>query len=500
MKRLEFTSLLFLLGFQIFAQTPDWVDFEKRKFYYPDDVFLSGYYSAPNDKSKPEEKQIQELLGYAKTDIIENISVSIQSISTLETEQAGRSFNQVFSQQSVASARSELTGLKTEVWKDTKKKELHVFAYVTRSGLIDFYKSKIDGLVKKIESDLTIAVQLKTESKKEMALAQYYLCKQTLFNTEIAASILLGLQKFYNYQQLVVLSSKINSGIESIISTSPTSPDEAALLIAESIKQQLNEKQIICKLFAPTYQDSKLTSSFSHYMLKSLESKLASRGIGIETASTAKVENIISGTYWFESDKIKIIITLSNVNNGKIIATAESFTPLNWFEANKMACKPENFEDAFSRMKAFSKDEIIGGGLHLDLWTNKGDENLIFHENDTLILYVRVNHECYLRFIYYMADGSKVLLLNDYYISSDKVNQVIQIPDHFVCAEPFGIESLVLNGQTEVFPKLNTNFHDGYNFIEDHVSLVVAQTRGFKKVNNKMFNGEKRLNFTTLRK
>ena len=141
---------------------------------------------------------------------------------------------------------------------------------------------------------------------------------------------------------------------------------------------------------------------------------------------------------------------------------------------------------------------IVGGGLNLDLWTNKGADNLLYHGNDTLKLYTRSNHECYLRFVYYMADGSKVLLMNDYYIGSDQVNKVVQIPENFICAEPFGIESLVLNGQTTPFPKLSTTKRDGYIFIDNEVKDIVSQSRGFKRLNNEMLNGEKRLIINTL--
>ena len=89
--------------------------------------------------------------------------------------------------------------------------------------------------------------------------------------------------------------------------------------------------------------------------------------------------------------------------------------------------------------------------------------------------------------------------MDDYYIGSDKVNKVVQIPESFICAEPFGIESLVLNGQTSPFEKLSTTKRDGYIFIENEVKEIVAQSRGFKRVSNETLNGEKRLIINTVK-
>ena len=182
-----------------------------------------------------------------------------------------------------------------------------------------------------------------------------------------------------------------------------------------------------------------------------------------------------------------------------VLAGAEALLSKDWFTADNKSYLPEQFEEAGKRMKLFKEGEIVGGGLNLDLWTNKGNENLLFHENDTLKIYVRSNHECYLRFVYYMADGSKALLMDDYYIGSDQVNKVIQIPETFVCAEPFGTESLVLNGQTSPFEKLTTTKRDGYVYVENEVKDIIAQSRGFKRVSNETKNGEKRLIINTLK-
>ena len=481
-----------------FAQKPVWVDFEKRKQLYPNDKYIVGFYSAPKKTDKPDDSQLQTLLEYAKTDIIENIYVSVTSASELNTRQTGKEFIQSFSQQSLMATKADLAGLKTETWKD--KKELYALAYVSRTELISFYKGKLATMLANIDKSVTAAELEKTNGDKEKALDMFYQSAKQVRDAEQAAAILLGLMKQVPANNLADLNTRINNGINAIISRENPTPDAAALTIAGMLKKQISATAPKVKIASPTFQDTKMGSPFSAYFSKMLESKLGSRGFNIEQNTQNNSDYVLNCTYWKEADKLKLMLNMYAVKTGKITATAEVSVPQSWFAQNNIAFMPENFEESYSRAKAFTKDEIVGGGLRIDLWTNKCDNNPVFFENDTLKIYMRVNHECYLRFVYYMADGSKVLLMNNYYIASDKVNKVIEIPESFVCAEPFGNEILVVNAQTEPFQKLNTRDQDGYTFINENVTEVVAKTRGFTKTTNQTLNGEKRLNLTTLKK
>lgn len=481
-----------------FSQKPDWIDFDKRNVIFPNEKYLIGYYSVNRSIEIPEEDQLKTLIEYAKTDIVENISVSIFSVSQLNTLQVGKSFTQSYSQQSLVSAKAELAGLKTEVWKD--KKELFALAYVLRSDLISFYNQKIANLQTTIYNGITHAEKLMKSDNKEGSLDQYYKCSNLMVEAQQASAILLGLQKEYSNSQLNDFEFKVQSGIESILGTTPVNPDDATLVIAEAIKKQIQSIKMPIKLAFLTYQNTRMASPFSAYFTKNLESKLTMRGLDVDLNQSVHSKYILSGTYWEDADKLRLLVILNNIENGKVVASSETSIPIVWFTQNQQKYLPENFQEASMRQKIFSKDEIIDGGLHLDLWTNKGDENLMFFENETMRLTVRVSHECYLRFIYYMADGSKVLLMDDYYISSDKVNKPIEIPETFTCAAPFGVENLQLNAQTVQFEKLIFKMNDGYKYILDDNSTIQLKTRGFKRQENNVLKAEKRLTMTTLNK
>jgi hypothetical protein len=97
-----------------------------------------------------------------------------------------------------------------------------------------------------------------------------------------------------------------------------------------------------------------------------------------------------------------------------------------------------------------------------------------------------------------MNDGSQVLFVDNYYISSDKVNMVYELPYEFECSAPFGVETIQLNAQSVPFKKLNTRVEDGFEFVVDDLPVILANSRGFKKINDETLKAEKRLTLTTM--
>jgi len=103
--------------------------------------------------------------------------------------------------------------------------------------------------------------------------------------------------------------------------------------------------------------------------------------------------------------------------------------------------------------------------------------------------------------IYHLADNQSVLLMDNYYVAAHMANKVIELPDEFECAEPFGVETLQVNAQTEPFAALRTRDIDGYQFIDESLSDILIGTRGLKKVSQKPIDkAEKRVIFTTMKR
>jgi len=165
-----------------------------------------------------------------------------------------------------------------------------------------------------------------------------------------------------------------------------------------------------------------------------------------------------------------------------------------------LSLKPQNFAEALSDQKVFGKDEIVGGGLSLEVWTNKGAENLVFTKGERMKIFLRVNLPCHVRFLYHLADGRRTVLLDDYYLDESKVNLVYEIPKEFECDAPYGAEVLQGFARTDKFDPVQTVNVDGYNFLAEDLEKFVTQQRGMKRVKRGVLQAETRIVVTTMEK
>ena len=483
-----------------YGQRPAWTQAGERDFLYPPSNYIVGYYSEKYDKKKSLQDQFNILIGYAKSDIIESIIVTVQSTSVLSTVETEKSVSQTLSQRTASFSKTELVGLITETWFDDKNDEVHAMAVVEIERLSEHLKSALSTKQTKVENLLGEAESYKASGKKEAALTSYYECLPLLREIEELNSVITGLRRHNFNKELISLEQTARKGIKEILGGKASTIDEACFLIAEVLNSQLKDKSPIIKVFAPVYEDSKMSSEFSVRVRNSVENKLASK---LSVASNVTSNNddrynaILVGNYWNDGDAVRLIYTLKDVKTNRVMASAEALVSKNYLQENDITLLPENFTQAGERNKAFAKDEVVAGGLKLELWTNKGDDNLIFEENEEMKVFVRVNRACYLRFIYYLADGTKCLLFDDYFINAENANKILELPETFVCSKPFGIENLQVNAQSKPFDPLKTVEKDGYLVIVEDMGSVSIKTRGFKKSSDQVFKAEKRLTMST---
>lgn len=489
------------------SQIPEWADESKRRFRYSENEYLVGFASEKNTNREEPQEVLNRLSSYAKGQLIEYVQVKVQSEAVQEVTENNENLQRKFKSMYSASSNMDLTGLKVETAYDQKGKTGYAIAYARKTELFTYYK----GL---IESGLTIATQKIEEAKAALnkndiqhALKACLEASNALPGVEQAQKILLALRAGEVTEGDIQneRTAKISTSFEDIIRdaqrSSGNTVDEASFFLARGLKLQTGAITTPVIISNFTYQDTKMASELSRRLSQALASKMVSEGgYKVETESVTGTKGyILTGTFWKEANDVKLIGTLKDIG-GKIIATAEAFIPLTWFESSGVKYLPENFEDAYSKMRVFGKNEMVKGDLNLEVFTNKGDENLLYTEGEKLKIYLRANKPCYVRLIYYIASGERVLLLDSYYIPENMVNKMVEVPYEFECAEPFGVETLQANAQTTEFEKLNTTNQDGYEFISNSLEDVLVKTRGFKKPasGTEFQKAEKRLIFTTM--
>jgi hypothetical protein len=490
------------------TQTPDWALETTRKFHFPEGEFLIGFQSEKNVNKENPQDLLNRIEGYAKEQLIEYIQVKVKGEATQEMSEVNGKVQSRFVSIYSSSSNLEVTGLKIEKSYDPKTKMGYAIAYARKADLAGYYKGIID-------AGLTNAAQKIEEAKNALnskdiqrSIKVCFEAGNILPSIEQAQRVIIAI-KSGNLSESDIQNeraAKQRTSIDDIVReaqrSSNNTVDEASFFIARGLKLQTGKLEMPVMLMNFTYEDTKMGSDLSRRLNQYLSSKLVSEaGYVIGAENTDEFFGyVLNGTYWKEVNEIKVISTLKD-NIGKIVATAEAFVPLTWFQSTGVNYLPENFDEAYSKMKALDRNEIVKGDLNVEVWTNKGRENLIFSENDLLKFYVKANKECYLTFIYHLADGNSVLLFDNYRITEDMVNKTVEIPYDFECAEPFGVETLQVNAQTIQFPKIETISKDGYYYITGNLNEVLSNTRGFKNKSDKdIQRAEKRLMFTTMKK
>ncbi|HBX50104.1 MAG: hypothetical protein A2275_01040 [Bacteroidetes bacterium RIFOXYA12_FULL_35_11] len=504
-------TLLFVKNLN--AQIPKWTDPQWRKVQYNDEQYLVGFASEVNKSKQDQGELLQKLEGYAKSQLSDQVQVSISSITDLSVTETTDKFQEYFKKNCSSASGLNIAGLKTEKYYDQKEKTAYALAYTKKSEVYDLYKNTIDLKKKTIEQKIEAGVKYAAASDNQKALNSYLECFPIFREIEEAQGIYIALKnKLTDEADLKIkevqdLKIKVDNAVSALQTSSGNTLDDVCFFISNALKLQAPSVKEPMRLSNFTYQDMKMGSEFSRKLTMVLEQKLVSPG-GFNVTTEAitseggeKNKYLLIGTYWEEKEKIKIIANLRN-SDGKTVASAEAFLPVSWVKENNLQVKPENFQEAFSTMKAFKMNEVSGGNLNVETWTNKGSENIIYSAGEKMKLFVRANKECYLRFVYHLADGQRVLLLDNYYIGSDKINKVYELPYEFECSEPFGVEVLQVNAQTENFPQLTTKKQDGYDFITDDLTTTLVKTRGMKKVesNTALLKTEKRVVITTMKK
>ena len=275
---------------------------------------------------------------------------------------------------------------------------------------------------------------------------------------------------------------------------------DLADFITYQIKFQTNIKNITLLNF--TFEENNLPSNFSARLQTEMLSSLtqigkyqvtqgATRGIFNRTDNTPYT---LSGSYRVEDQNLRIMANLKNQNN-VITASITCYLPLQYIENLNISYKPVS-EEVSNEIQEIVVEETIQNSFEINVWTNKGNENVVFKEGEVLQLFVMTEKECYVRFIYIMADRTAVLFLDNYEITADKVGTPIELPYRFKCAPPFGVETLIMSAQTTPFTPLRYTETNGYKIISENLQNIIDNSRRGFVVHETKF-AEKIIKFVT---
>ena len=151
--------------------------------------------------------------------------------------------------------------------------------------------------------------------------------------------------------------------------------------------------------------------------------------------------------------------------------------------ANDAQLLPANLDAANKDQAELAAWSKSNKGMHVDMWTNKGKQGVVFFDNETIQIHLTVNRPAWVRLIYHLADNKRVLLDDSFKISAAQVGQDVLYPIQLSPAAPFGIERIQAVAFSKAPAKLKTTpeLIEGsrYDLIPDLKAALVH--RGFKK-------------------
>ncbi|CAN0576100.1 unnamed protein product, partial [Laminaria digitata] len=190
-------------------------------------------------------------------------------------------------------------------------------------------------------------------------------------------------------------------------------------------------------------------------------------------------------------------ITLRHAKSGALVATARADLLRSSIPAS-LPLKPLNFDQALVDSKLLAEGEKVSGSLRVEVWTSKGDRNLVFTEGEELKIYMRVNQPAWVRLFYLLANKAKVPLEQAYFIDASKVNRAVEYPDAFEVSPPFGVEQIFAVAFTEkpqpVATKSVRIAQEPYEVVDDQ---GLVRHRGLRRKKKTAQVAEARVTVTT---
>lgn len=489
------------LTFSISAETPQWVTNLGKTVEYPDSMYLTGFGISVKTGSMTEQQSEGAAAEIAKKNLIEKIRVKIVSVTSTKSVESGDKYSSFFSSAVQSTSNLDIEGLVCEKYEADNIN--YALVYIRRQDLTMLYKNKLDRYRNDLEGKLKLAQVLEQQKKVNFALKEYISCYPIIRQLEEAQSIFSSIQMSNSINEMLntaatneITINKIRETVFKLTDRPIKSVEDLAWYVVNILYEQIQTEDLPVAVLPMTYEDTKMGSSFSRYFATLVEQKCSE--IARWKIVSSNYDATLSGSYWENDKTMKFIVCLREAGDGNIIGSTEISIDKMILTTSGKEIKPSNYQQAMVDQKIFNTDERADGGLIVEGWTNKSSKGNLFANGETMKVTLKVSMPCYIRFIYHMADGKRVLLMNETYIDDSKVNTPYTLPKSFECSAPFGSEVLQIFARTDNYEAVQTVKKDGYLYLAEDLNNFISKSRGMKEVSAKSMQSECRINITTM--
>jgi hypothetical protein len=505
-------------------EKPDWVRTFGKTDAFPPSTYVTGFGMSASDASMSAADKLAYARNMALSELVKVLQVNISSenlVNQFSTMVKGRE-ELVDEYRSRVVARSEMSldGVQYQEYSAGGRSDpTYALAYLekepARVRCRNRFKEKIQRLV-----------TVQTEGNRQLAAREIAAARNTFLEcdrlvSEIEQTVmmldLLGVPKAMTDEDLkTVLDVKQKS--RDLWKAAAGSLEEAAELLAMKLAAQKPPKgklQVNALMLEDWYQYSQFSARFRTDLEHKVGEKTGLRPLDMEKADftpgsagkfraglAAGADYVLTGNYFLKpnTNQPEFVHCYVRVLDAKTSATvASADARLTMAAVGSLELKPRNFLQMLEDQRVFNRDEFVGGGLNLEVWTSRGAENLIFEDGEDIKIFVRVNKPAYVRFIYHLNNGARIVpdpRFVNFHVPEDRVNKVVELPAEFTICPPFGAETMQFFAYSQEEPGLATQ----KKTIEGQPYDVVVDGRGIRMKIQAPEKAERRITVTTIPK
>lgn len=476
----------------LLVQAPGWVEQGGSSPRYPPEVFLVGF---AMDDSATAETRAKVL---AATALAAQVRVRLKSLvlDRMHHINGEGSTSLLSLNQSLVDVR--LSGLSYKVYRDGDR--VYALAFVKRRAATRARQAEREQAMTLMRVCLTSAATQRNAGKVAAALSTFLRCRvplnEAVEHEEVARALSLG--ESINAAAMTELAkarTSVDSAVRALLGQRVASLGDAAQMVAVQFARQGIGGRGGWTTAPLTYGESGFSSAFGRQLAKAVDARLVR-----QAPKNGRPEPVaIQGVYALRGELIHVVLTARS-RSGKLVAAAEARLPQNAVPG-ELPLKPRNYQQALEDQRILGQGELVSGGLKVELWTNKGNRNLVYTAGEELRFYLRVNRPAWVRIVYLLQNGAKVPVEQAYFIDASKVNLAVEYPDAFEISAPFGVESMHATAFTNKPPRLHTSMKifsgEEYEVLSQGMAGLVKH-RGIKRKRKRDQVAEAAVTLTTL--
>ena len=270
------------------------------------------------------------------------------------------------------------------------------------------------------------------------------------------------------------LKEKIYSSLHALFGRPVVTPEDMADFFAFS----LNAKTMYnCRIVPFVFGDTQMTGPAGRYLAEVMDARF--RKVPSWWNGKTRPDKELSGNYWVQDGMLHVVATIRSLPYGGLIRVAEASIPQ---EAPMFAednLKPRNFDKALSVRRYLEANWVKGCGRALVVFANDSDRTACVRGQEIKISPI-LNTPSYLRVIQYLADGSPILLVDNYFVDSRPLLSGISSKEFSAikCGKPYGAGFVQVVASPDLFEPLRVKESNGQNYILDTPEEIARNNHG----------------------